>query len=145
MPEQLDVAPADAQSSQPAQATQSSAQTLPPYEAAPPASDAPGRILGIVGFALSFVAIVNVVGLVLSIVALVQSRRAGRGNGFAVAGIVIAGVGVAVTALLLGLGISALVGAAQVCAELGDGVHQIGNSTYTCTPTSFHVYTGTGA
>ena len=51
-----------------------------------PAGD-PGRALGIAGFVLSLLA--SVVGLVISILALARSRRAGRSNRFAVAGIVV--------------------------------------------------------
>lgn len=103
-----------------------------------PAPTVPGRTLGIVGFALSFFALLNIAGLILSIVALVKSKRAGVGNGFAVAGIVIAGAGIAFTLLILALIVPPLVDAAQMCAQLGDGVHEVGPTTYTCTPTSFH-------
>ena len=52
-------------------------------------SKAPGQALGIWSFVLSF--FVQGVALVLGIVGLVQSRRAGASNGFAVAGIAISG------------------------------------------------------
>lgn len=125
--------------------------TIPvPYSSVPPPPPpgyyyaprpVPGRGLGIAGFVLSFFVIGNIVGLILSIVALVQSKRAGRGNGFAVAGIIIASVGVALTILVIALAVPAFVDAANTCARLGDGVHTVGNSTYTCTPTSFNVST----
>ena len=54
----------------------------------PTDADYPGRALGIVGLVLAF--FLNVVGLIVSIVAYSQSRKAGRSNGFAVAGIVVA-------------------------------------------------------
>ena len=57
--------------------------------AAPPASQ-PGRALGIAAFVLSFFA--QPVAIVLAIVALVQSKNAGRKNGFAVAALIISGV-----------------------------------------------------
>jgi hypothetical protein len=144
MPEPVDVAPADAPTPLPAIVHDPTtppphAGTAPPAQVQPTAP-VPGRTLGIVGFALSFLAIANFVALVLSIVALVRSRRAGHQNGFAIAGIVIASVGVTVTLLILGAIVPNLVDAAQTCAELGTGVHQIGSSTYTCTPTSFHVF-----
>ena len=90
-------------------------------------------------FALSFLALVNVVALVLGLVALLQSRRVGRGNGFAIAAIVIASAGILIGLLILSLIVPTLVDAAQTCARLGDGVHEVGTSTYTCTPTSFNV------
>jgi len=101
----------------------------------------PGRGLGIAGFVLSLFVVANVVGLILSIVALIQSKRAGRPNGFALAGIIIASVGVVLTILVVALTVPAIVDAANTCVRLGDGVHVIGNSTYTCTPTSFNVST----
>ena len=58
------------------------------YAAPPPA--APGRTLGIVAFILSF--FIALVGLILGIVALVQSRKAGQKNGFALAAIIISAV-----------------------------------------------------
>ncbi|MGW4929778.1 hypothetical protein ACWEOH_11525 [Agromyces sp. NPDC004153] len=144
MPEPVDVAPADAPT--PLSASDSPPTPGPPLAgaaapaAASPTAPVPGRTLGIVGFALSFLALVNVVALALSIVALVRSKRAGHQNGFAIAGIVIAGVGVTVTLLILGAIVPNLVDAAQTCAQLGTGVHEVGSSTYTCTPTSFHVF-----
>ena len=103
------------------------------YAAAPAR---PGRVLGIVGFALSFVFPLDIAGLVLCIVAMVQSRRAGQMNGFALAGIIIASVGIQFCATILSLLIPPLVEAAQTCARLGTGVHEVGNAVYTCTPTS---------
>jgi hypothetical protein len=50
-------------------------------------------------------------------------------------------VGVALTILVIVLAVPAFVDAANTCARLGDGVHTVGNSTYTCTPTSFNVST----
>lgn len=64
-----------------------------PYDSAPqttgsvPGQPAPGRTLGIVAFVLSF--FFQLFGLILGIVALVQSRKAGRKNGFALAAIII--------------------------------------------------------
>lgn len=94
------------------------------------------------GFVLSLLAVLNIAGLIISIIALVRSRRAGFRNGFALAGTVIGSIGVAVTMMLGGIAATTLVDAAQTCARLGAGVHVIGSSTYTCTPTSFHVTLG---
>src|SRR4051812_21569235 len=63
----------------------------------------PHRGLGIVGFALSFFVVLNFAGLIVSIVAVVRSKRAGFVNGFAVAGFIIAAVGVLFTLLVVAL------------------------------------------
>ncbi|WP_345802079.1 DUF4190 domain-containing protein [Microbacterium sp. AZCO] len=57
----------------------------PQYGAPPPAN--PGRTMGIVAFILSF--FVQLIALILGIIALVQSRKAGQKNGFALAAIII--------------------------------------------------------
>ena len=120
-----------------------------PAPAAPapgaPAAAAPGNpyvTLGVIGFALSLLGPLSIAGLVVSIVALVKSKRRGFGNGFALAGIIIAGVGLLVAAVVIALAVPALVDAAQTCARLGDGVHQLGDATYTCAPGSFRVHHG---
>ncbi|MDI9890281.1 DUF4190 domain-containing protein [Microbacterium sp. NPDC016588] len=56
----------------------------------PAAAPVPGRTLGIV--ALIVAIFFNVIGLILGIVALVQSRKAGHKNGFAVAAIIVGAV-----------------------------------------------------
>lgn len=127
--------------SQSQQATTSS-PTVPAVPSPPFAAESsrdPFHVLGIIGFVLSFFAIVNVVGLIISIIALVRSKRAGFRNRFALAGTVISSIGVIITILATSFAVSILVGAAQTCARLGDGVHTIGSLTYTCTPTSFYV------
>ncbi|RZI80798.1 MAG: DUF4190 domain-containing protein, partial [Microbacterium sp.] len=83
------------------------AYETPAYPAAPPAAPAyaqggypapvgpiPGKTLGIVAFVLSF--FVQLVALVLGIVALVQSKKAGHGNGWAIAAIIISAVGLVI-------------------------------------------------
>jgi hypothetical protein len=99
----------------------------------------PFRVFGIVGFILSLFAILNFAGLVVSIIALIRSKRAGFRNRFALAGVVIAGLGVLVSLIIVAIAAGALVDAAQTCARLGDGVHTIGNATYSCAPGSFYV------
>jgi hypothetical protein len=111
-----------------------------PYTQTAP-QERPGRTLGIIGFILSFIWILDVVGLIISSVGMSQSRRAGQKNGFALAGIIISIVGILSLGTILAFAIPALVGAGQECARLGNGTHVVGNSTYTCTPTSFKVYT----
>ncbi|WP_148060040.1 hypothetical protein [Rathayibacter sp. PhB152] len=93
----------------------------------------------IVGFVLAFIGFLNVAGLILSLIALNRSRRAGQRNGLALAGVIIAAVGVAFIAVLLAVLVPILVDAAQTCSRLGEGVHVVGGSTYTCTGTSFSV------
>jgi hypothetical protein len=105
------------------------------------AVERPGRTLGIVGFVLSFVGFVNVAGLIISIVAMVQSKRAGHKNGFALAGIIISIAGILFCGGIIALIAPQLIQAGQECAQLGDGTHVIGKTSYTCTPTSFNVYT----
>jgi len=134
----------------PAAAATAPAQSAPPAPFGAPAATAPFTApvaarnpygtLGVVGFALSLLGPLSIAGLVVSIVALVQSKRRGFGNGFALAGIIIAGVGLLVAAVVIAVAVPALVDAAQTCARLGDGVHQIGDATYTCAPGSFSVH-----
>ncbi|MBD8022038.1 DUF4190 domain-containing protein [Microbacterium gallinarum] len=60
-----------------------------PY-GAPASATIPGRTMGIVAFILSF--FVQLIALILGIVALVQSRKAGHKNGWALAAIIISAV-----------------------------------------------------
>ena len=63
----------------------------PPAAYGPPASATiPGRTLGIVAFVLSF--FTGLIALILGIVALVQSKKAGFGNGWELAAIIISSV-----------------------------------------------------
>ena len=59
----------------------------------------PGKTLGIVAFIVSF--FFGLLGLILGIVALVQSKKAGRGNGFAIAAIIIGGISVIVGLIVI--------------------------------------------
>ncbi|THJ66663.1 DUF4190 domain-containing protein [Arthrobacter echini] len=59
------------------------------YYPGPPAEN-PGRTLGIVGFILAI--FIAPVGLIISIIAFVKSRKAGMGNGLALAGIIIGAI-----------------------------------------------------
>lgn len=95
-------------------------------------SSYPGKILGIVGLIVSFLGAFSIIGLILSIVAFVQSKKAGRKNGIALAGII---VGAIVTILVI-IGIIAIAGAlahvVEVCAEHGDGTFTQDGVDYTC-------------
>lgn len=115
--------------------------TPPPYWQPAAATPRPGRTLGIVGFVLSFIWVVDIAGLVISIIAMVKSRRVGQKNGFALAGIIISIAGILVWGSVVAVAVPSLVHAGQMCAQLGNGVHVVGNTTYTCTPTSFSEYT----
>ena len=102
----------------------------------------PYLALGIVGFALSLLGPLSIAGLVVSIIALVASKRKGSGNGFALAGIIIACAALLTISIILALTLPALIDAAETCGRLGDGVHQVGSATYTCAPGSFSVHSG---
>ncbi|QAY73025.1 DUF4190 domain-containing protein [Agromyces protaetiae] len=91
-----------------------------------------GKVLGIVGLVLAFCGPGAVVGLVLSIVALVQSRNPKWHNGFALAGVIVSSIVLLVVAAIIVAAIPAM----QTCAELGDGVHVVGDVTYTCGSTA---------
>ncbi|RJT95230.1 DUF4190 domain-containing protein [Arthrobacter frigidicola] len=93
----------------------------------------PGRTLGIVGLILAVV--VAPVGLILSIVALVKSKKAGMGNGLAVAGIIVG----ALFTILLVLAILLLVAAApfigevaEFCEQAGPGLHEFRGQEVQC-------------
>lgn len=78
----------------------------------------PGHVLG---RASVFLWIVWPVGLVVSVIALVQSVRAGRPSGFAMAGLVLALAAASVTIALLLFVVDGLGGLAERCAQLGPG------------------------
>jgi hypothetical protein len=107
----------------------------PPYGAPPATPTIPGKTMGIVAFILSF--FVQLVALILGIIALVQSKKAGYKNGWAVAAIIISSVlmviGIIVgIVLLIGLG-AAAAEFARLCAEYGTGVHEINGVEITLT------------
>jgi len=102
------------------------AYETPAYPAAPPAAPAynaggyapagpvPGKTLGIVAFVLSF--FFQLLALILGIVALVQSKKAGRSNGFAVAAIIISAVLMVIGAILVVVFVIPTFSAAATCA-----------------------------
>jgi hypothetical protein len=118
----------------------------PSYPAAPPAyGSAPGaaygapadapvpvKTLGIVAFILSF--FVQLVALILGIIALVQSRRAGVKNGWALAAIIISAVLMVVGIIITIVVLTAVFGGlAAACSELGPGTWTLDNGgTITC-------------
>lgn len=127
------------------------AYETPAYPAAPPAAPAydpsaygtpaapvPGKTLGIVAFVLSF--FVQLVALVLGIVAMVQSRKAGHKNGFALAAIIISSVlivvGTIVAIILISFWVNVagdLSGQIQACLNNGGtGTVEFNGVTLTC-------------
>ncbi len=106
---------------QPPPAYQAPAYDAPAYQPAPPApgggyvpnAPVPGKTLGIVAFVLSF--FMQFVALILGIVALVQSKKAGRGNGWAVAAIIISAVLMVIGVILALLIVVPSLNAATTC------------------------------
>ncbi|MGQ2914465.1 DUF4190 domain-containing protein [Microbacterium aurantiacum] len=122
-----------------------SAATPPAYSAAPPAAPSgpatgpvPGKTLGIVAFVLSF--FMQVIALILGIVALVQSRKAGAKNPWAVAAIIISSVllvlGVIAAIVFFAVVFPTLVQATEEvvrqCQQLGGGVYEINGVMVDC-------------
>ena len=105
----------------------------PPAPAyAQPAATDPGRTLGIVGFILAF--FVSPAGILVSAIGLVKSRKAGRKNGLALAGLILSIVFFIVTVLFL-VGVAATVASLLAqCADLGGGVQTIIGGAVTCAP-----------
>lgn len=121
------------------------AYQAPAYQAAPayappayptggpaaPGAPVPGRTLGIV--ALIVAIFFNFIGIILGIVALVQSRKAGAKNGFAVAAIIVGAVlfviGVIVTIVIF----SQFIDAANACLSNPSGTATVWGITIPCT------------
>jgi hypothetical protein len=101
-------------------------QSAPPPPAAPVGKrpeDNPGRTLGIVGLILAI--FLNIVGAIVGIVALVKSRKAGYGNGPAIAAIIV-GFLLFIVLVIVGvvavvLGGAALNELAEVCSGVPSG------------------------
>ncbi len=121
----------------------SAPQNPPAYSSAPPpaynsqpapGAPVPGKTLGIVAFVLSFFA--QLIALILGIVALVQSRKAGVKNGWALAAIIISAVLMVIGIIVLIVVFAVVVPAAtaeflRLCADYGNGVHEINGTTVT--------------
>ena len=110
------------------------ASAPPSAYGAPPAGPVPGKTLGIVAFILSF--FVQLIALILGIVALVQSRKAGQKNGWALAAIIISSVLLVIGVIVLIIVFAIVIPAAtaeflRLCSEYGNGVHEIGGTTIT--------------
>lgn len=95
----------------------------PAYSSAPPApagapapgAPVPGRTLGIVALVVAI--FFNVIGLILGIVALVQSKKAGHKNGFAVAAIIVGAVLTVLGIIVLSIVIAGLAAAGGFATE----------------------------
>lgn len=122
----------------------------------PGQASVPGKALSIAGFSVALASIfinlftlgiIAVVGLGLSIAGRIQSKKGGKANGLALAGIIISSIVAVVTLVFFTIGIIAGVQyAAQMsakCDELGVGTHQVDvggtASTLTCTANGFDV------
>ncbi|WP_292864756.1 DUF4190 domain-containing protein [Microbacterium sp.] len=107
-----------------------------PAYAGPPATPTtvPGKTLGIVAFVLSFFA--QLIALILGIVALVQSRKAGVKNGFALAAVIISSVlivvGIIVAIVLISVFASTAGDLVQFCLDNPAGVYEVNGQTITC-------------
>lgn len=126
--------PPPAYNAAPPPAAQPSYSSAPPAPYGAPASPTiPGKTMGIVAFILSF--FVQLIALILGIVALVQSKKAGHKNGWALAAIIISSV-LMVISIIVGIFLLVGIGAAaaefaRLCAEYGSGVHEINGVTVT--------------
>lgn len=86
----------------------------------------PGKTLGIVAFILSF--FMQLIALVLGIVALVQSKKAGAKNGFALAAIIISSVLLVLAIIALVLVFALVLGPImEACATYGPGEYTLEN------------------
>ncbi|WP_083260037.1 DUF4190 domain-containing protein [Cellulosimicrobium cellulans] len=77
------------------QSPQYGASQAPQYGSTPgyqAPGENPGKTMGIIGLVLSFLGCLSIVGIILSIVALNKSKKAGYGNGIAVAGIIVGAI-----------------------------------------------------
>lgn len=79
---------------------------------------------------------IQLVALVLGIVALVQSRKAGQKNGFALAAIIISSILIVIGIIVAIVVIAVVVPAVteefmRLCSEYGNGVHEIDGTTVT--------------
>ena len=126
--------PPPAYNAAPPPAAQPSYSSAPPAPYGAPASPTiPGKTMGIVACILSF--FVQLIALILGIVALVQSKKAGYKNGWALAAIIISSVLMVISIivgifLIIGIG-AAAAAFARLCAEYGSGVHEIDGVTVT--------------
>ncbi|MEH3089408.1 MAG: DUF4190 domain-containing protein [Microbacterium arborescens] len=111
------------------------ASSDPSYGA--PAAAAPGKTLGIVAFVLALVPVgLQLIGLILGIVALVQSKKAGRKNGLALAAIIISAVLLVLTVVAVVVLVSLFSGVAndiyQACIVQGADTVTVWGQVQSC-------------
>ncbi len=103
------------------------------YPAPAPAN--PGTTMGIISLVLSIIGL-HVVGIILGFVALSQSKRVGQSNGFALAGVIVGFVLLALSIVVIGLAMSGGVAfwgfITEACRDLGSGVWVVDGITYSC-------------
>lgn len=96
----------------------------------PPATEDPGKTLGIIGLILSF--FTALIGMIVSIIAFRMSKKAGFKNTPALIGIIIGAIGTLIGVIIA---IAVLVGLSQLnaqCQQLGSGQHEVNGVTVTC-------------
>ncbi|MDF2579309.1 MAG: hypothetical protein K0S49_888 [Microbacterium sp.] len=107
-----------------------------------PNAPVPGKTLGIVAFVLALVPVgLQLVGLILGIVALVQSKKAGRKNGLALAAIIISAVlmviGVVVAIVLFTIFGNVANEIYQTCVVEGADTVTVWGQTQSCSSTRY--------
>lgn len=106
----------------------------PPAYGAPAQQSVPGKTLGIVAFVLSIVLSgLAIIPLILGIVALVQSKKAGRGNGWAVAAIIISAIAIIVGIIVLFAVIIPTFSAAATCVNDPNAIVTVWGVQVPCT------------
>lgn len=113
---------------------QSAYDAAPAYAGGTPAgAPVPGKTLGIVAFILALVPVgLQLIGLILGIVALVQSKKAGRGNGFAVAAIIIGALAIIVGIIVAVAVVVPSLNAATTCLNDPTATVQVWGVNVTC-------------
>ncbi|MET0812561.1 MAG: DUF4190 domain-containing protein [Microbacterium sp.] len=133
--------PPAADAAPPAYTPPPAADAPPAYSSAPPAAygapaqgPVPGKTLGIVAFVLSIVLSgAAIIPLILGIVALVQSKKAGRGNGWAIAAIIISAIAIVVGLILLFAVIIPTFSAAATCVNDPNAIVTVWGVQVPCT------------
>lgn len=104
------------------------------HSAPKPTAD-PGMTMGIIALVLSIIGL-HLVGIIVGFVALSQSKKVGKSNGFALAGVIVGAVLFVISLVVIGLAIAG--GAAffgwltEACRDLGPGVWEVDGITYSC-------------
>ena len=94
----------------------------PPMFSPPPPAEVPGRGLAIASFVIALIGLIvpglGLIGLILGIIAMVQSSRAGKTHGLAIAGTCISGAALLVSCLSIGILLPALGKARQAARQI---------------------------